>query len=359
VALHKLRILDRYLAGAVIRGSLVTLAVLLPLIAFFMLADEMDLVKGQGYSLSDALAFVSLSLPRYAYQLFPIATLIGALVGLGSLASGSELVAMRAAGVSIGRIVGAALLGGLLLAVLAVAVGEGVAPIAEQEGQRLRAQALSGEVTLATPHGFWARDGANFVNIREILPGADLRDISIYELDAQRHLTQATHAERASYVDGAWVLRNVARSRISPEGVAVDRLEREDWTSRLSPSLLEVVVVKPQMLPIWGLYQYIQYMHDNGQDAGAYEVAFWAKVVQPLLILAMIFVAIPILLGSSRTSGTGVRIFLGILVGIVFYLISRTFSYLSLLFGLSPVISAFAPPLFFLIAALWVLRRVG
>ena len=157
-----------------------TLAVLLPLIAFFMLADEMDLVKGKGYALSDALAFVSLSLPRYAYQLFPIATLIGALLGLGSLASGSELVAMRAAGVSIGRIVGAALLGGLLLAVLAVAVGEGLAPIAEQEGQRLRAQALSGEVTLATPHGFWARDGADFVNIREILPGADLRDISIF-----------------------------------------------------------------------------------------------------------------------------------------------------------------------------------
>jgi lipopolysaccharide export system permease protein len=353
------KIIDRYLAGAVIWGSLVTLAVLLPLIAFFLLADEMDVVKDQGYRLTDALLYVTLALPRFAYQLFPIATLIGALVGLGALASRSELVAMRAAGVSIARIVGASMLGGLVLAVIAVAVGEGLAPIAEQEGMRLRSQALSGQVTLATPYGFWARDGSTFVNIREILPGADLRDISIYELDQGRRLTLATRAARARYVSGAWVLEDVARSRISPGGVEVERLPQEDWASRISPSLLEVVVVQPQMLPIWGLHRYIRYMHANDQDAGPYEIAFWGKVVQPFLILAMIFVSIPLLLGSSRTSGTGIRIFIGILAGIVFYLIGRTFSYLSLLYGLSPVVAALTPPLLFVAAAFWVLRRVG
>ncbi len=354
-----MKILDRYLAGAVVWGSLTTLAVLLPLIAFFLLADEMDAVKGEGYRLTDALLYVSLTLPRFAYQLFPIATLIGALVGLGSLASRSELVAMRAAGVSIGRIVGAAMLGGLVLAVIAVAVGEGLAPIAEQEGLRLRSEALSGQSTLATPYGFWARDGRTFVNIRQILPGADLRDISIYELDEERRLTLATHAARARYVRKAWVLEDVARSRIFPDRVEVEHLAEEDWSSRINPSLLEVVVVQPQMLPIWGLHRYIRYMDANDQDAGPYKVAFWAKVVQPFLILAMIFVAIPLLMGSSRTSGTGARVFMGIVAGIVFYLISRTFSYLSLLYGLSPVVAAFTPPLLFLGAALLVLRRVG
>jgi lipopolysaccharide export system permease protein len=353
------KIIDRYLAGAVIRGSVVTLAVLLPLIAFFMLADEMDAVKDEGYRLADALRYVTLALPRFAYQLSPIATLIGALVGLGSLASSSELVAMRAAGVSIARIVGASMLGGLVLALVAVAVGEGLAPIADQEGLRMKSEALSGQVALATPYGFWARDGRTFVNIRQILPGADLRDISIYEVDEERRLTTATHAARARYASGGWILEDVARSRISPEAVEVERLPREDWASRISPSLLEVVVVQPQMLPIWGLHRYIRYMQANDQDAGSYEVAFWGKVVQPFLILAMIFVSIPLLLGSSRTSGTGVRIFIGILAGIVFYLVSRTFSYLSLLYGLSPVVAAFTPPLLFLAAAVLVLRRVG
>lgn len=354
-----MKIIDRYLAGAVIGGSFLTLVVLLPLIAFFMLADEIDLIKDDGYRLTDALLFVSLALPRYAYQLFPIATLIGALVGLGALASRSELVAMRAAGVSIARIVWASMLGGLVLAACALAVGEGLAPIADQEGLRIKSEALSGQVTLATPYGFWARDGQSFVNIRQILPGADLRDISIYEVDAERRLTTATRAARARYVDGSWVLEDVARSRISQEGVQVERLAREDWASRISPSLLEVVVVQPQMLPIWGLHRYIRYMQANDQDAGSYEVAFWAKVVQPFLVLAMIFVSIPLLLGSTRTTGTGVRVFVGILVGIAFYLISRTFSYLSLLYGLSPIVAAFTPPLLFLVAALLVLRRVG
>jgi len=354
-----MKIIDRYLAGAVVWGSLVTLAVLLPLIAFFLLADEMDLVKDQGYRLTDALIYVSLALPRFAYQLFPIATLIGALVGLGSLASRSELVAMRAAGVSIARIVAASMLGGLVLAAIAMAVGEGIAPIAEQEGMRLRTEALSGQATLTSPQGFWARDGDAFVNIREILPGAELRDITIFEVNEGHELTLATSAARGRQVDGAWVLEDIARSRISPDRVEVERLDRAAWHSGLSPSLLEVVVVQPQMLPIWGLHRYIRYMKANQQDAGPYEVAFWAKLVQPLLILAMPFVSIPLLLGSSRTTGTGARIFMGIVGGIVLYLVSRTFSYLSLLYGLSPVLAALTPPLLFVAVALWVLRRVG
>ncbi|MGB5736642.1 MAG: LptF/LptG family permease, partial [Thiohalocapsa sp.] len=133
-----MKILDRYLAGAVIGGTLLTLAVLLPLLGFFILADEMDHVGTNNYRFGDAVLFVTLSLPRYAYQVFPIATLIGSLVGLGQLAVRSELVAMRAAGVSIGRVVLGALLGGLVLAAMALVVGEGVAPPAEQYALSLR-----------------------------------------------------------------------------------------------------------------------------------------------------------------------------------------------------------------------------
>ena len=117
-----MRILDRYLAGAVIGGTLLAMAVLLPLLGFFLLADELDQVGVASYGFLDALVVMGLSLPRYAYQIFPIATLIGALVGLGALASRSELVAMRAAGVSVGRIVWSGLMGGVLLAILAVVV---------------------------------------------------------------------------------------------------------------------------------------------------------------------------------------------------------------------------------------------
>ncbi len=350
--------LDRYLARAVIFGTLATLAVLLPLLAFFLLADELGELSSEGYGFADALWFVSLSLPRYAYQVFPIATLIGALVGLGQLAAGSELVAMRAAGVSIARIVLGAMLGGAALAGAAVALGEVVAPPAEQRAVALRQMAQSGEDLALTSAGLWARDGDTFVNIRVLEPGAALRDIFIYRIDGTE-LVSATHAERAVYRDGGWVLMGIERSLISRDGIRVERLVEAGWSSLLRPSLLKVIVVEPQALSVLGLHRYIQFMGRSGQDAGRYEVAFWGKLVQPLLILAMIFVAIPVLLGSARTTGTGVKVFVGIVIGIAFYLVSRSFAFLSLLFGMSPALAALAPLLLFVGAALVLLRRVG
>ena len=352
-------ILDRYLGRAVLSGALMALMTLLPLLGFFILADEMDQVGESGYRLADVLVLVALSLPRYAYQLFPIATLIGALIGLGLLASGSELVAMRAAGVSIARIVWAASKAGGLLALLAVGIGEGIAPEAEQKALQRRSEVQSGQVTLKTSHGFWARDGHSYINIREIASGTSLRDIFLYEFDDNRRLVLATHAREARYEAGHWVLRDISRNRITEESVEVDSLPRADWESLLDPALLQVVIVEPQLLPVWSLWRYVRFMNASGQEPGAYEVAMWNKIVHPFLILAMIFLAIPILFASARSSGLGRRMFAGVVVGIAFYLVSRTFSYLALLYGLSARLAAVLPPLLFLGGGLWALQRTG
>jgi lipopolysaccharide export system permease protein len=350
--------LDRYLARAVIDGTLATQAVLLPLLGFFLLADEMNDLGTEEYGFVEALWFVTLSLPRYAYQVFPIATLIGALVGLGQLASSSQLVAMRAAGVSIARIVLGGMLGGILLAAVAVALGEVVAPPAEQRALALRQMAQTGDDVAMTSTGLWARDAETFVNIREVRPGAALQDIHIYRVEGTA-LLSATYARSAVYRDDGWVLQEIERSLIAPEGVTVERLKEASWSSLLEPSLLEVIVVEPQALSVWGLYRYKRFLDRSGQDPRRYEVVLWGKLVQPLLILAMIFIAIPVLLGSTRTTGTGIKVFVGIIIGIAFYLVSRSFAFFSLLFGLSPALAALAPPLLFVAAALLLLRRVG
>ncbi|BCU07677.1 LPS export ABC transporter permease LptG [Allochromatium tepidum] len=354
-----MRILDRYLAWAVMSGTLLTLGGLLPLMGVFILSDELDAIGTERYGLTEAMLFTFLSLPRYLYQLFPIATLIGALIGLGTLASRSELVAMRAAGISVGRLVRAALLGGLVLATVAVVLGELVAPIAEQRGVELRRLALSGEAAQLTPYGFWAIDDGAYVNIREIRSGTSLRDIDIYRVDAAKGTLEASHAEGARYEDGRWVLEGIALSRVDGEGVKVERIEHAEWDSMLDPGLLKVVVADPHALPVWGLYKYIRFMSVNKQDAGAYEIAFWGKVLHPVLTLSMILIAIPLLLGSSRSTGMGRRMLAGILIGLVYYLVSRTFAYLALLFGMNAFLAAIAPPVLFIGAAMLLLRRVG
>jgi lipopolysaccharide export system permease protein len=353
-----LRILDRYLAAAVIGGTVLTLAVLLPLLAVFVLADEMDAVGTAGYQLTDALLFVTLSLPRYLYQVFPIATLIGSLIGLGQLASRSELVAMRAAGLSVARIIRGAMIGGLVLALAGTVVGELIAPAAEHRALALRASAQSDDAVQVSGRELWARDGDAFIHVRRIEPGAELADIDVFVIEDDR-LTRAAHVRAAHYENGQWVLRDISRSLISSDRVQSDHLEQARWESLLNPRLLELIVVEPQMLPIWGLYRYLRYMQRTEQDAGAHEVAFWSKLVQPLLVLAMIFVAIPVSLGSARSKGTGIKLFIGIVIGILFYLVSRTFTYMALLYQLSPAVAALAPLVLFSLAAYLLLRRVG
>lgn len=352
-------ILERYLARAVVGGTLLTLGVLVPLIAFFLLADEIESIGSSDRGLLHALLLMVLALPGQTYQLFPIATLIGALIGLGGLARRSELVAMRAAGISVAQIIRAALLGGLLLAGLGLVLGEVVTPKTEQRALDLRRQTLSSDSSQQLSYGFWAIDSRSYVHIKEISSATRLGDVSIYETDAAAGTLVTTRASSASYSEGEWILEGIARTRVSAEGARVEHLERERWTSRLDPGLIKVVAVDPQVLPVWGLFKYIRFMTLNEQDASSYEIAFWSKVMHPVMTLSMIFVAIPIILASARTIGLGPRIFIGVLGGIIYYVMSRTFGFLALLFSLDPMVAAVIPPAIFGLGALLLLRRIG
>ena len=353
-----MRLLDRYIGRSVLSAMLATLVVLTALIGFVTLLDEAGDAGRGDYGIGDVFIYVLLLLPRFAYELFPMAVLLGSLVGLGSLASHSELTAMRAAGVSLSRIMLAVMKAGVLAMVVMGLVGELVAPASEQYAGQMRAQKISGNVTLQTPYGFWARDGNAFINIRYLLPDARLRDVYIYEFSDDRRLLRATHAADAVYRGGQWVLSDVGRSRFTEAGVESERLDNAHWPSSLDPDILDVVAARPSMLPAWGLYQYIDYLRDNGLDARSYEVAFWSKVLTPVVVLVMIFLSLPFVFGSLRTVGVGQRIFVGALLGIGFLLLSRAFGNLAVVYRLDPLFAALFPSLFFLGVAFWLVRRV-
>jgi lipopolysaccharide export system permease protein len=351
-----MRTLDQYIRGAVLRGTALAMLVLLPLVAFLLLADELDEVGGGRFGLGDAFLFIALELPRYGYQLFPIVALIGSLLGLGSLAARSELTAMRAAGVSLARIVLAVLQAGLITAALAVLVGEVLAPASEEQARLLRAATLTEQTALKSRYGFWARDGNAFINIREILPGGRLRHLFIYELDRQRALRLSTYARSAVYTGEYWQLEGIAQSELSSRGVTIRHLQQAAWNSLLDPAMLSLLVVEPQSLPAWGLYRYIAFLRDNGLNAGTYEVAFWNKLAMPVVILAMIYLSVPLLFGSLRSGGLGQRVFVGVLIGVAFYVLNRGLGQLAVVYAISPVLMAFAPGLLALGAGMAMFR---
>jgi len=353
----KPKIFDWYIAKTVIGSTLVALFLLVSIDGFFAFIDQLENVGKNQYHLSTGFLFVLLTLPRRIYELFPMAALLGSLLGLGSLASGSELVVMRAVGFSIGRIAVPVLGAGLLLMLLVTLNGEVLAPSGEKMALALREEALSSGASLNEDKGFWARDGKSFVNIRTVLASGLLKDMYVYEFDDKHRMTLATHAASASYESGKWLLQGVQQSFISDGGVIVQKVDSVSWDSSLDPNLMNVVAVEPERLSTLDLAKYIRYLDENKLDPRRYELAFWVRIVSPLSALVMLLLAMPFVFGPLRSVGAGQRILVGVMFGMGFSILNDAMNHAGQVFQLNPILSASLPTMLFLALGIYLLRK--
>ena len=353
-----MRILDRYLGRTVAGAAAIVMLFLLTAFSFFGFLDELNDVGRGSYSVLAAAEFTLLRLPVIAYQLFPVAALIGTLLGLGTLVSNSEMVVIRGAGVSLARTIVAVMKAGLVLTVIAILVGEFLAPTAEQDATNLRSLALSNQIALKTRNGFWAKDGNSFINIRSILPGDRVANIYIYEFDSKDRLRVSTHAKSAHYADKQWLLNNIEQTIFTGDSVTVRRISHAVWESLLRPELIGLVIINPDSLSTWELVNYIHYLRQNSQNTQRYEQALWSKLIYPLATAAMVFLAIPMVFASARVASVGGRIMIGSLVGIVFHIVNQAAGHLGVVLNLNPLISVVTPTLLVVVAGIVLLRRV-
>jgi lipopolysaccharide export system permease protein len=222
----------------------------------------------------------------------------------------------------------------------------------------VKTERLGPQVSLSTDYGFWSRDGLGFVNVISVAPGGRLEDVYLYEMSSIGELQQISHARSASYRNREWVLEDVQQSQLSENHVITRTLDEVRRENLVDPAVLEIAVREPEMLPVWGLRHYIVYLRDSGLSTVAYEVAFWSKVFTPLSILAMLFLAVPVVLGSLRTVGIGQRIFVGALVGAGFHLLTRGFSYAALVYEVNPALATGVPLFLFAGVGLLLLSRL-
>lgn len=353
-----MKVLNRYVASEVLKSASVALVLLLALVIFITFTDELkDIGKGD-YGLAQVFQYLLLIVPRTVFELMPSAALLGSLMALGAFSNSHEIVAMRAAGVSIIQIIGAVIRAGLILAVVTVLIGEFVAPVSEQSAQLLKTTAQKKQVALRTKYGFWLRDGNSYINIREIHQNNDLKDIYLYELNENHRLKVASHADKARYQNGQWQLESLSQSEFSEEQVVAKQAANTEWSSLLDPDILNIVSVKPDNLSLTGLAKYVQFLDENGQDSSTFELAFWSRLLNPLTTLMMLLIAVPFVLGFKRVSSTGQRVLVGVLIGIGFSLFDRTFGHLGLVYNLSPLFAASFPILLFSIPALIAIKRL-
>jgi len=352
-------ILDRYLGRIILQYSLISMAVLLALFTFVNFLDQIGSVGRGNYDIFEAIKFTILTIPRLLYELFPMAALLGSIIGLSLLANDSELIVMRASGVSMLQITAAALKMGGLFVIFAVIVGEVISPFTETKAQRGRAEALQQNIQQQTNFGLWMRDTQTYVNVGEVLPDLTLLRVKVFEFDPNKRLRSMVTADDGLFQDGYWLINNVKQTLIDPSG-QTETLQTPSakWQSRVTPQILSVFLIKPDQLSFWQLSRYIKHLSTNQQKTDQFELAFWGKLMLPLSTAVMVVLAIPFVFVNIRSGGLGRSLFTGIMLGLGFYAANKGFGYVVLANGLSPFLGATLPVIGFLFFAMVMMRRV-
>ncbi|AWL13150.1 Lipopolysaccharide export system permease protein LptG [Saliniradius amylolyticus] len=351
------RTIDLYLGRTLLSTTFITLFVLVGLSSLIKFVEQLKYLDRGNYDMTTAGIYVLLSVPRELEQFFPMAALIGGLVGMGMLASHSELVVMQAAGQSRLNLVGSAMKSAALMALCVMAIGEWVAPPSEAKAKEIRTQAISGGSLFSSERLVWAKDGDDFVSLGEVANKDELRDVSIYRFDEQLQLASIERAERAIFVEDHWQLENVYRTRFTEQKITQTFDTQLHWQSGLTPDKLGVVKVKPEALSIAGLSDYLNYLQANSQDARRYQLAFWRKVLQPVTVAVMLLVALSFIFGPLRSVTMGARIIMGVLTGFGFFVANEVFGPLSMVYQMPAVVGAIAPSLLFAGMAVYLIRR--
>ena len=355
-------ILRKYLAREIYTATLLVLVAFLMLFAFFDLINELNYLGKGNYRLQHVLLFVLLSLPGHVYELVPIAVLIGTLYALSHLAANSEYTVMRISGLS-PYAAGAALARiGAIFVVLTFVFGELVTPFAERAAQEMRLSSMSTVVAQEFRSGLWVKDELRFVNVREVLPDSTLKGVKIYEFDRDYRLRTISYADRGEFKGGnIWRLSRVAQTRFDSGGTSVSRLDETDWRSVLTPDLLSVLLVQPEKMSAVSLYQFTRHLSENRQQTDLYEIAMWKKLLYPFAALVMMALALPFAYVQLRMGGLGVKVFTGIMLGVLFHLLNGLSSSLGIIQNWAPLYSAALPSALFLSGAMammwWVERR--
>ncbi len=351
-------ILQRYITKRIFLTILLVTLIVVGLEMFILFLGQLHEIGTGGYGTLQAFIYVIYSLPQTAYTLFPMVALLGAVIGLGSLASHSELIVMRVSGMSISQIVSAILKAAIILIILVTAVGEWLGPISMEKGTLYKVNAESGVEALHLSHGVWVRNAEQFIHVQRVMTDRHLTGIIDYHFNGNHQLLSALHADYAVYHDGDWKLYNVHESLIHTSGIKIVTQSVLPWHVSLLPKMFSISISQPDQLSLPSLNKYIKYRVRNGLGASNYQLAFWQRICQPLATIVMMLLAIPFIFGPLRSVTLSIRIISAIGVGFSFYLLNQFFGPLTIVYQLSPLLAAVLPSLLFFMLAMFLLRRV-
>ncbi|HTY92262.1 MAG TPA: LPS export ABC transporter permease LptG [Steroidobacteraceae bacterium] len=353
-----MNILDRYIVGRILAMTALVMTVIILLAVLFTFIGEQGDTGTGHYGSLDAFWFALMSVPQQAWELLPIGALIGSLLGLGGLASGSELTVARAAGVSVTRLALAVSVAGIVLIGIELILGEVLAPPLQQVARQQKAFERFADASFSGGSA-WVRDGNLILDVGQSQDGQARGGMLIFELSNDHRLLAVGRAASALGGTGhSWVLHDYAESRFAGDEVKASSQGVRALQSNVSGQFLHLAMSDPGELASRALWSLISYYRANSLDAKPYLFAFWSRVARTCAIAFAVLLAIPFVLGPMRSSGTGARLLVGLLLGLAFFFLQRFIESGTIVFDLDPVVLAWLPTAIMVCVSLGLLARV-
>jgi len=351
-------ILTQYLMRSILAMTALVLLVLLALAGLFDFIAELDNTKAD-YQTAQAVLYSLLRLPLLAFKMFPMAALIGSLLALGGLASNSEIIVMRSAGLSVARLAGMVAIAGLAMLSMTALLGEFIGPPLDYFARDMRIQARSEQADERIGPDAWAKDGNTFLHFERVGSEFDFGSIYIFRFDQSNKLESISRAENSG-VDkaGNWILQKFRETRFVDDGVQVVESERAVQEFDFDAEVLGISLVKPWSLSGRGLLSYITYLKRNSLDAAIYETELWYRISRTATVIVMPLLALAFVFGSLRTGGAGARLMIGVIIGLAYYLASEMLANSGQVFNLNPAIIAWMPSAALVLVTIVALQRV-
>lgn len=350
-------ILTGYLLRTILSSTLLVLLVLLALAGLFEFIGQLDNVQGH-FRMPHALLFAALRLPQLSFEMLPIAVLIGALLGLGGLATSSELVVMRTAGVSVMSLIGMVAIAGVVLMVVTALIGEFIGPPLDYFARHMRNEAVyeqQGDFSNDT----WVKDGPVILHLERVNTEFEFGGIYLFRFYDDHSLQSVARAENAGLdEDDKWILENFRATRFVPEGVQVVESSLAVESLEIGSEMLGITLVKPISLSARGLMSYINYLETNGLTAARYQTELWSRVARTATVAIMPVLALAFVFGSLRSAGHGTRLLIGVLIGLLYFLASEMLANSGQVFNLDPALVSWLPSLALVLITAYALSRV-
>ena len=351
-----MKILDAHIRNALLGMSVIVALALTGISGFVTLVEELDDL-GQGeYSLQLVALVTLLKMPQLLYEMFPLVVLLGTILGLGALAAAGELVVMQAAGVSVYRVAWSAGKAGLALGLLVLAMGEFAVPVAKQAADNISTSARFGEGRVSSA-AVWLRQGEQYIRIGRLPQDTVAEDIQVLHVNQNdSRLIQTVAMARAEFSDGEWQAMDLRETLLDYGSVRIRERDAAEWVVDLDPEVLQLFVLRADSLSLRGLFQYIRYLDSNGLDNTAPQYALWRKLATPLTVMVMVILAVPFVIGPLRDTGAGQRLFVGVMLGIAFYVLNEVAGSLGQVYDWPAALAALTPTALLACLAAWRLR---